>query len=68
MASINGTVKRLVRDKGFGLVAASDGQGYFFHESACTGTPFDALREGQAVTFETGQGPKDPRAENVRAV
>ncbi|PYR11411.1 MAG: cold-shock protein, partial [Acidobacteria bacterium] len=24
------------------------------------------LREGQAVTFEKGQGPKGPRAENVR--
>ena len=24
------------------------------------------LREGQAVTFEAGQGPKGPRAENVR--
>jgi CspA family cold shock protein len=27
---------------------------------------FDQLREGQAVTFNTGQGPKGPRAENVR--
>jgi cold shock protein len=64
--SMNGTVKRLVSEKGFGFVAASDGQEYFFHQSACTGTPFDSLREGQAVTFDTGQGPKGPRAENVR--
>jgi CspA family cold shock protein len=64
----NGKVKRLVTDKGFGFVAADDGKEYFFHQSACVGTPFDALREGQAVTFETGQGPKGPRAENVRAV
>jgi cold shock protein len=27
---------------------------------------FDELREGQRVTFERGQGPKGPRAENVR--
>ena len=31
-------------------------------------TRFDDLREGQAVTFERGQGPKGPRGENVRVV
>ena len=64
MASTNGRVKRLVSDKGFGFVAAADGNEYFFHQSACQS--FDSLREGQAVTFQTGQGPKGPRAENVR--
>jgi CspA family cold shock protein len=63
--SMNGTIKRLVSDKGFGFVAAADGNEYFFHQSACDGQ-FDQLREGQAVTFNTGQGPKGPRAENVR--
>ena len=63
--SINGTVKRLVSDKGFGFVAGDDGHEYFFHQSACSGR-FDELREGQAVTFKTGQGPKGPRAEGVR--
>ena len=33
--------------------------------TACVGTPFDQLREGQAVSFTVGQGPKGPRAENV---
>jgi CspA family cold shock protein len=65
MATMNGTIKRMT-DKGFGFIAASDGTEYFFHQSACTGTRFDQLREGQAVTFERGQGPKGPRAENVR--
>ena len=63
--SMNGTVKRLVTDKGFGFVVAADGNEYFFHQSACA-DGFDRLREGQAVTFVTGQGPKGPRAENVR--
>ena len=62
----NGTIKRMVSDKGFGFVAAADGQEYFFHQSAVAGGQFDQLREGQAVTFNTGQGPKGPRAENVR--
>ena len=66
MAAINGTIKRLVSDKGFGFIAASDGTEYFFHQSACSGVAFDDLRDGQAVTFEKGQGPKGPRGENVR--
>ena len=66
MASVKGTIKRLVSDKGFGFVAAQDGTEYFFHQSACTGVRFDELREGQSVSFEKGQGPKGPRAENVK--
>lgn len=67
MARVSGTIKRLVRDKGFGFITAGNGAEYFFHRSACTGVPFDELREGQSVSFEVGQGPKGPRAENVRA-
>jgi CspA family cold shock protein len=63
---MNGTIKRLVSDKGFGFVAAEDGTEYFFHQSACANVRFDDLREGQAVTFDKGQGPKGPRAENVK--
>src|SRR5712692_8834108 len=66
MAQMNGTIKRLVSDKGFGFILASDGNEYFFHNSACSDTRFDDLREGQAVTFDRGQGPKGPRGENVR--
>jgi cold shock protein len=67
MATTQGTIKRLVRDKGFGFIAAGGDEEYFFHQSACTGKRFDELREGQSVTFEVGRGPKGPRAENVRA-
>ena len=51
----NGTIKRIT-NKGFE---------YFFHQSACAGTPFDDLREGQTVSFTVGQGPKGARAEHV---
>lgn len=64
--STSGTIKRIVSDKGFGFVAAADGTEYFFHQSACTDVRFDQLREGQSVTFDKGQGPKGPRAENIR--
>lgn len=65
MASSAGTIKRKT-DKGFGFIAAEDGAEYFFHQSGCVGTRFDDLREGQRVTFTVGQGPKGPRAENVK--
>lgn len=66
MTTQDGTIKRIT-DKGFGFIAAADGTEYFFHQSACVGTPFDALRQGQAVSFTVGQGPKGPRAEDVTA-
>jgi CspA family cold shock protein len=65
MANTTGTIKRIT-DKGFGFIAASDGTEYFFHQSAVTAGHYDDLREGQQVSFTVGQGPKGPRAENVR--
>ena len=66
MSATQGTIKRLVSEKGFGFIMSDSGQEYFFHQSACES--FASLREGQTVTFQTGQGPKGPRAENVREV
>ena len=60
-----GTIKRIT-DKGFGFIAAHGRHRVFFHQSACTSTPFDSMREGEQVTFTVGQGPKGPRAENIR--
>jgi CspA family cold shock protein len=65
MTNARGTVKRKT-DKGFGFIAAQDGSEYFFHHTACTNTRFDDLSEGSAVTFTISQGPKGPRAENVK--
>ncbi len=65
MAAQNGTIQRLISDKGFGFILGEDGQEYFFHQSAYAQGPFSDLREGQAVTFTKGQGPKGPRAEGV---
>jgi CspA family cold shock protein len=62
-----GTIKRLT-DKGFGFIDAGDGKDVFFHMSAVEGTTFDQLTEGQRVSFNIGQGPKGPRAENVRII
>ncbi len=66
MNTQTGKIKRMVGDKGFGFITGPDGTEYFFHQSACAQTAFDDLREGQAVTFDVGQGAKGPRGENVR--
>ncbi len=66
MSTTTGTIKRLTTN-GFGFIAGPDGTEYFFHQSACVGTPFDQLREGQTVTMTAGQGSKGLRAEDVKA-
>jgi CspA family cold shock protein len=60
-----GTIKRLT-DRGFGFIETSPGNDIFFHMSNVDGVRFEDLRQGQKVSFDEGQGPKGPRAENVR--
>jgi CspA family cold shock protein len=62
-----GTIKKLVADKGFGFIAGDRGD-LFFHHSALQGITIEALRVGQTVQYEEGTGPKGPRAENVQPV
>ncbi|QGQ26885.1 cold shock domain-containing protein [Gimesia benthica] len=62
-----GTIKRVV-DKGFGFIDNGTGTDMFFHMSNLEGIRFDDLQEGQRVEYTEGQGPKGPRAENVRAI
>ncbi len=62
-----GTIKRLT-DKGFGFIDTGAGSDLFFHMSSLDGVRYDDLQEGQRVSFTEGQGPKGPRAENVRPV
>jgi CspA family cold shock protein len=60
-----GTIKKLIADKGFGFIQGESGE-FFFHSSAVEDRSFDSLREGQSVEYTEGHGPKGPRAENVR--
>lgn len=59
-----GTIKKLIYDKGFGFIQGENGE-LFFHHSAVQSGNFDELQEGQRVTFTEGSGPKGPRAESV---
>ena len=60
-----GTIKRLVRDRGFGFIRDDGGQEWFFHRSSVQGN-FDQLNEGQRVSSTKSRRPKGPRAGNVR--
>jgi CspA family cold shock protein len=61
-----GKVKRLVQERGFGFITVDDGREIFFHRSGVQGTTFEALREGQRVSFEVEKGQKGPRAVRVQ--
>jgi len=62
-----GTIKRIT-DKGFGFIEDGSEKDMFFHSSAVEGTSFEQLTEGQRVSYNVGEGPKGPRAENVKVV
>ncbi len=63
---MDGTIKRVIRDRGFGFIRTEDGQEVFFHRSNLQGLDFDGLKEGERVEFELESGKKGPRAINVR--
>jgi len=69
---MQGTVTTLVAERGFGFIAADNGQDVFFHRSALIGTDFDDIAEGSRLEFEIkahAEGDEDderPRAIDVR--
>lgn len=62
----SGTIKRLVRDRGFGFIRDEGGQEWFFHRSSVEAGSFDQLNEGQRVSFDEEPSQKGPRAGNIR--
>jgi len=67
-----GTIKRVIRDRGFGFILPEGTtEEVFFHSSAVESPTFDELNEGQQVEFETEPDPRQPRrsrAVHVRQV
>ena len=63
----NGTVKWFNSEKGFGFIRDDNGgEDVFVHFSAILSTGFKSLNEGDRVTFDTEQDPKN--ASKIRAV
>ncbi len=61
-----GTVKWFSNSKGYGFITADDGMDLFVHHSDIESDGYRTLEEGEAVEFELGEGPKGPKAANVR--
>jgi len=65
---VNGTVKWFNDEKGYGFIQQNDGgDDVFVHFRQVNNDSGGrvTLAEGQAVTFEVGEGQKGPQAENV---
>ena len=61
-----GTVKWFSNQKGYGFITTEDGKDVFVHHTSILGDGYKTLKEGQAVEFEVGQGPKGEHATNVK--
>ena len=56
-----GTVKWFNESKGFGFISRADGDDVFVHFSSIVAQGFKSLTEGQSVSFDVEQDPKDSR-------
>ena len=58
---MQGTVTRIFPVAGYGFVEGEDGQEFFFHISALSGTDFSELTAGTQVEFEVREGARGDR-------
>jgi len=61
-----GTVKRIMRERGFGFLLAEDGREIFFHRSELQNVDFDELGEGDHLEFTIVKGEKGPQATDIK--
>ena len=62
-----GTIKKLVSNKGFGFIEQADGPDVFVHFSAIQGDGFKTLSEGQRVSFDVVEERGKNAAGNLKA-
>ena len=63
---MTGTIKTLINDKNFGFITPEGGaKDIFFHATSLNGVQFSDLKVGDAVSFDTEDSEKGPRAINV---
>ncbi len=63
-----GKVKWFNDTKGFGIIRAEDGRDVYVHHGQIQGAGFKNLSMGNRVEFQMQEGPKGPKALNVRKI
>jgi len=64
-----GTIARLVKEKGFGFISREgEEKDLFFHSNELKDVTFEELNEGDKLTFEVAESPKGPNAVNVSKI
>lgn len=59
---LRGRVDMYISEKGYGFIRSEDGERYFFHVTAAP----EGIAQGDAVTFETENGPRGPVAVRIQ--
>ena len=65
---IEGKVKWFNESKGFGFLLCDGGFDVFVHHSEIKADGFRTLNEGDRVSFEVVNNPKNPQAANVNKI
>jgi CspA family cold shock protein len=60
-----GVVRHLVDKHGYGFISSKAGD-IFFHQSQLNGINFQALKEGQSVSYKVGLGEKGFVAKEIK--
>lgn len=65
---MTGTIKKIIRDKGFGFIVPDDGgDDVFFHRSSTAPrVRFEDFNEGDTVQFQVRRGEKGPVAFDLK--
>lgn len=63
---MKGTIKKLIRERGFGFITTEDDKEAFFHRTALAEGDFDTLEEGASVEFDLETDSRGLRAKNVK--
>ncbi len=61
---MKGIIKK-IEDRGFGFITVEGSKDLFFHSTDCSEGNFKSMREGDAVSFETAESEKGPKAVKV---
>lgn len=69
MSKLNGSVKWLNSDKGFGFITPENGgKDLFVHFSGILGNNYRSLNEGDRVEYNVQQSPRGPSAIDVAVI